>query len=107
MLNPYGGQLTIVQALDQVIKIQVSEIVRDYNMDLTHLGILFVMDRNKTGRFYKEDILSFVEMVYEREEQARSNHEQVGGNKLSRRTIIVLWSALQLIHRTIFKPTAP
>ena len=65
------------QSIDQVIKIQSSEIVRDYQLNLAHLGILFVMDQQKLGRFYLGDVLTFAKMVHQKEEMARENHEQV------------------------------
>ena len=78
-----------------MIKIQTSEIVRDCPLSLSHLGILYVMDRKKTGRFYLEDVMSVVHLVYHRQEQARENHEQ---NNFQAYCSIMMWNGVRTVQ---------
>jgi hypothetical protein len=54
---------------------QTDIILRDYPIDLTHLGILFVLDRKKRCKFYLEDIMLFIELCFEREQGNRDSTE--------------------------------
>lgn len=65
----------MVQTVDQLVEMQTDIILRDYPIDLTHLGILFVIDRNRRCRFYLEDIMAFIELCFEREQGNRDSHE--------------------------------
>jgi hypothetical protein len=61
--------------VDQLVEMQTDTILREYPIDLTHLGILFMLDRSRRCKFYLEDIMHFIELCYEREQGNRESHE--------------------------------
>jgi hypothetical protein len=61
--------------VDQLVEMQTDTILREYPIDLTHLGILFMLDRSRRCRFYLEDIMRFIDLCYEREQGNRESHE--------------------------------
>ena len=63
------------QTVDQLVEMQTDTILREYPIDLTHLGILFMLDRSRRCRFYLEDIMRFIDLCYEREQGNRESHE--------------------------------
>ncbi|KAL6042760.1 Site-specific DNA-methyltransferase (adenine-specific) [Balamuthia mandrillaris] len=62
--------------VEQVTLIHTSKIVsHHYGVDLTHLGILFVLDRYHTGLIDLEDFMSFIELCHKREKRYKEPHE--------------------------------
>lgn len=58
----------IVEVLDDVLKIKPP---REYPLETAHLGTLFIMDKDKDGKFSLHDLIDFATLYHER--QARQD----------------------------------
>jgi len=59
VLNMNDGPPRDYLVLDQVLEIKP---VRAYPIDFSHLGTLFTLDRDKRGRFTRQNLLDFAEL---------------------------------------------
>ncbi|ELR11135.1 uncharacterized protein ACA1_387340 [Acanthamoeba castellanii str. Neff] len=69
------GNLQVIKQKATAEYERTDTILREYPIDLTHLGILFMLDRSRRCRFYLEDIMRFIDLCYEREQGNRESHE--------------------------------
>jgi hypothetical protein len=57
--------LSIFQVLEDILKFSRP---REYPVDPTHLGTLFVMDQTKDGKFWVEEIVDFAALYAEKQQ---------------------------------------
>ncbi len=57
-----------MEVLDDVLKIKPP---REYPLETAHLGTLFIMDKDKDGKFSVHDLIDFATLYHER--QARQD----------------------------------
>eukprot|EP01096_Ripella_sp_DP13-Kostka_P007022 TRINITY_DN2556_c0_g1_i1.p1 TRINITY_DN2556_c0_g1~~TRINITY_DN2556_c0_g1_i1.p1 ORF type:complete len:255 (+),score=82.43 TRINITY_DN2556_c0_g1_i1:78-767(+) len=72
-LNKTGSSRNYI-VLDQVLKIQKTG-WESFPIDFAHLGTLFVLDRNKSGKFELQDLLALGETCRSKEDLCKIKHE--------------------------------
>ncbi|KAL6058034.1 EF hand domain containing protein [Balamuthia mandrillaris] len=72
--NTSSGEHRDYLVLQEVLQLHTSNITpKEYDVELTHLGALFVLDVRKDGRFCLDNFLEFVKLGFERD--AASNNQ--------------------------------
>jgi hypothetical protein len=59
--------LSYFQTLPEIMRLRTVNVVRDYSIDFSHVGTLFVLDAEKSGRFSEDNFINFVNLCYSRE----------------------------------------
>jgi len=59
--------------LEDILRFQSPPAHPTQDLDLTHLGTLFVMERSKTGKFYLDEVIAFVTLYLEKHAKNKTN----------------------------------
>ncbi|ELR15273.1 uncharacterized protein ACA1_220110 [Acanthamoeba castellanii str. Neff] len=62
--------------IQDLLRVRLINVVREYSVDFCHLGTLYVLDRHKRGRFDEDDFLEFIDLCFSQENSSDSNGRQ-------------------------------
>jgi hypothetical protein len=79
VLQPRSDETDYITIQD-LLRVRLINVVREYSVDFCHLGTLYVLDRHKKGRFDEEDFLDFIDLCFSQENSSNGRQSTSRGD---------------------------